>query len=421
MDIGEPFLTQYRGKRASFMVKEFVTGALGRTFCAPLIFCTFVAEYHRKQSAHSFPLREIRMKEGQVTKHYGEANSLDREEYDEDALFDHYTLQVTTGQKPLRIDKFLANLLPFTTRSKIKVASQTGSITVNQEEVKLSYKVKPGDEIKLLMPYPPSPALEAEEIPLDIRYEDEDLLIVHKEPGMVCHPSFGHRSGTLVHGLLWHVQHLPSTEGNPENPRPGLVHRLDKDTSGIMVIAKKEYAMAHLSRQFFERTTDRSYLALVWGDVEAESGTIVGHVGRHPNNRKLYYTYPDGEEGKHAVTHYEVVERFGVLTLVRCKLETGRTHQIRVHMKYLGHTLFNDLWYGGDKILKGPPNRKFQQMIRNCFELLPRQGLHAKTLALTHPMSGERLAFDSEIPDDMQAVIDKLRRWSGSLGQEEDH
>lgn len=355
------------------------------------------------------------MKEGQVQRHHSAPGEYNRDEIGEEELFDHYTIQVTEGQKPLRIDKFLSNLLPFTTRSRIKAASQTGSITVNQKEVKVSYKVRPGDEVKLMLPYPPTPSLEAENIPLDIRYEDEDLLVLHKSPGMVCHPSFGHRSGTLVHGLLWHIQNLPQPKGPQENPRPGLVHRLDKDTSGIMVIAKKEYAMAHLSKQFFDRTSDRSYLALVWGDVKEDKGTVVGHIGRHPRNRKLYFTYPEGEQGKHAVTHYEVVERFGVVTLVRCKLETGRTHQIRVHMKYLGHTLFNDQWYGGDHIHKGPNSKKYQQMIHNCFQLMPRQGLHAKTLAITHPTTGERLSFDSEIPDDMQAVLEKLRRWSSSL------
>ncbi|GAB4422010.1 MAG: RluA family pseudouridine synthase [Bacteroidia bacterium] len=350
-------------------------------------------------------------------RHYSDSeayhNRDEREEGDEDNLFDHYTLLVDKGQKPLRIDVFLANLIPFTTRSKIKNASQTGSISVNGQPVKLSYKVKPGDEVKIMMPYPPVPELTPEPIPLDIRYEDTDLLIIHKAAGMVCHPAFGHRTGTLVHGLLWHFEHLPPPTGAAEYPRPGLVHRLDKDTTGIMVVAKTEYAMAHLSKQFFDRTSDRSYTALVWGDVAGDSGTVVAHIGRHPSNRKIFYAYPDGSEGKHAVTHYEVIERFGVLTLVRCKLETGRTHQIRVHMKHIGHALFGDTEYGGDKVLRGPNSRSYQQMIHNCQELLPRQALHARTLTITHPATGERLAFDSELPADMQAVLDKLRAWRG--------
>ena len=347
-----------------------------------------------------------------LIKHYSEPDSyeLDRES-DDDDLFAHYTLQATKGQMPMRIDKFLANLLPFTTRSKIKNASQTGSITVNGNPVKLSYKVRPEDVVQIMMPYPPVPRLEPEEIPLDIRYEDESLIVLHKPAGMVCHPALGHRSGTLVHGLLWHFAQLPQPRGEQDSLRPGLVHRLDKDTTGIMVVAKTEYAMAHLSKQFFDRTSDRTYLALVWGDVKEAKGRIEAHIGRHPRERKLFYAYPDGSTGKPAVTHYEVVERFGVLTLVRCKLETGRTHQIRVHLKYLEHPLFGDTFYGGDKVLVGPPHRKYQQMIRNCLDIMPGQALHAKTLAFTHPQTGERLAFDSDIPGDLAAVLDKLRAW----------
>ncbi|MEL6674324.1 MAG: RluA family pseudouridine synthase [Bacteroidota bacterium] len=332
---------------------------------------------------------------------------------DEEGMFQHYTLRASGGQKPLRVDKFLANLLPFTTRSRIKNASQTGSISVNGREVKISYKVKPGDEVKLLLPFPPSPKLEPEDIPLDIRYEDESMLILHKPPGMVCHPSLGHRSGTLIHGLLHYFDQLPAPAKKQEFPRPGLVHRLDKDTSGIMVIAKTEYAMAHLSKQFFDRTSEREYRAIVWGDVKEDEGTVVAHIGRHPRHRKLYYAYADGSVGKHAVTHYKVLERFGIMTLVSCKLETGRTHQIRVHMKSIGHTLFNDVMYGGEKMLRGPQTQKFKQYYKNCLELLPRQGLHAKTLSLDHPVTGERIHFDSELSEDMASLLEKLRKGYG--------
>jgi 23S rRNA pseudouridine1911/1915/1917 synthase len=334
---------------------------------------------------------------------------------EDEGLFEHHTLVAPPKLRPVRIDKFLANQLPHTSRSRIKHASQAGSIMVNGQAVKLSYKLKPGEEVRLMLPYPPPPATEPEEMPLDIRYEDDDLMVLHKQAGVVVHPSIGHRSGTLIHGLLWHFEHLPAkTEGVQGFPRPGLVHRLDKDTTGIMVIAKKEYAMAHLSKQFFDRSTGRTYRALVWGDVAEDEGSIVAHVGRSTKDRKFFYAYPDGSQGKHAVTHYRVLERFGLLTLVECRLETGRTHQIRVHMKYLGHPLFADRDYGGDKILKGNHTKKLQQMMRNCLEMCPRQALHAKTLAFTHPGTGERLSFDSAIPADMQAVIDKLRTWANA-------
>ena len=352
------------------------------------------------------------MADNAFIKHYASGDERDRMESEEDALFDHYTLIAQKGQKPIRVDKFLANQLPLTSRSRIKNASQTGSITVNGQQVKVSYKVKPGDTVKLMLPYPPVPKLEAEPIELDIRYEDDEMILVNKPPGMVCHPSLGHRSGTLVHGLLWHFQHLPSPSQKQPHPRPGLVHRIDKDTTGLLVIAKTEYAMAHLSKQFFDRTTDRLYQAIVWGDIRGgDSGTIVAHVGRHPKNRKIFYAFPDGSQGKHAVTHYKVLERYGVATLVECKLETGRTHQIRVHMKYLGHTLFNDSDYGGDKILKGPNTQKYRQFLKNCLEILPRQALHARTLSLNHPVSGERMHFECELPDDMSGAIEKLRNY----------
>lgn len=343
-----------------------------------------------------------------LTRHYRDPEEGEKE-HGEDHLYDHYTLVATARQKPLRVDKFLSNLLPFTTRSRIKNASQTGAISINDKPVKPSAKVKPHDVVKLMLPFPPPPELEAEDIPLNIHYEDEQLIIVHKPPGMVCHPGLGHRTGTLIHALLWHFEHLPEPPTPQEHPRPGLVHRLDKDTSGLLVIAKEEYAMAHVSKQFFDRTTTREYQAIVWGDVVEDKGTIEAHIGRHPRQRKCYYAFKDGSQGKHAITHYEVLERFGICTLVRCKLETGRTHQIRVHMKHLGHPLFNDVLYGGDRVLKGPSHKKYQQFMKNCFEILPRQALHAKTLGLTHPATHERLQFSSELPNDFQQMLNKLK------------
>lgn len=349
-----------------------------------------------------------------IIRHYGSKTDpeTDTELTDDDDLFEHYTLVASKGQNPIRVDKFLANLLPFTTRSKIKNASQTGSISVNGKEVKVSQKVRGGDIVRLMLPYPPPPELEPEEMELDIRYEDDDLIIVHKPAGLVVHPSFGHWTGTLIHGLLWHFQHLPAPRGAKENHRPGLVHRIDKDTSGLMVIAKTDYAMAHLSKQFYDHTTGREYHAMVWGDLQEDRGTVIANIGRSQKDRKKFFAYPpDSDKGKHAVTHYEVLERFGVCTLVKCVLETGRTHQIRVHMRHLSHPLFSDHFYGGEKIVCGPPSRKYQQFIRNCFEIMPRQALHAKTLALTHPATGERLTFDSELPSDFQGLMDKLRHW----------
>ena len=353
--------------------------------------------------------------EFKLKKHFSNKDEVGPPEPDEDDLFNHYSLKATSGQKPLRVDKFLSNLLPFTTRSKIKNASQTGSISINGKAVKVSYKVRPGDEVKLMLPFPPPPKLEAEDIPLSISFEDDSFLIVYKEPGMVCHPSLGHRSGTLIHALLWHFENLPLSKGPSEHPRPGLVHRIDKDTSGILVIAKTEYAMAHISKQFFDRTTDREYIALVWGDVKEDEGRIEAHIGRHPRHRQMYFAYEDGSVGKHAVTHYQVLERFGFTTLVKCKLETGRTHQIRVHMKSLGHPLFSDWRYGGDSILKGPHHKKYQQFIKNAFEILPRQALHAQSLSLDHPLTGERMHFESEVPNDMAKVIEKMRNNAGKF------
>jgi 23S rRNA pseudouridine1911/1915/1917 synthase len=333
------------------------------------------------------------------------------EESDEQQeLFEHYRLKSDPGQSLLRIDKYLSDRIENTSRTRIQNAANAGNILVNNRPVKPNYKVKPGDIIQIVLPTPPREIeLIPENIPLNIIYEDDDLLVVNKEPGMVVHPAYGNYTGTLVNALMWHFKDLPLF--NTGETRPGLVHRLDKNTSGILVVAKNEYALNRLSRQFFERTTDRRYNALVWGIPDPPEGTITGNVGRNIKDRKIMQVFIDGDEGKPAVTHYKVLEDLGYISLIECKLETGRTHQIRVHLSYIKHPLFNDEEYGGDQILKGTTFTKYQQFIKNCFKILPRQALHAKSLAFDHPITGKRMSFDSDLPDDMQQVIDKWRKY----------
>ena len=333
----------------------------------------------------------------------------DQEQAEEDELFEHYSFTAAVGQEPLRIDKFLMNLIRNATRNKIQKAARDGNIRVNDKVVKQNYRVKPGDTVRVLFEHPPYEyQILPEDIPLKIVYEDDALLVVDKSPGMVVHPGHGNYSGTLVNALANHFGNLPLNADN----RPGLVHRIDKDTSGLLVIAKTERAMTHLARQFFDKTTEREYVALVWGNVEAEQGTVEGAIGRNPKNRLQMQVFPEGDQGKPAVTHYEVLERFRYVTLVSCRLETGRTHQIRVHMKYLGHPLFNDARYGGDRILKGTSFSKYRQFVENAFKILPRQALHARTLGFTHPVSQERLFFQADIPEDMTACIEKWRHYT---------
>ena len=328
-----------------------------------------------------------------------------------DELYEHYSFIASKGQEPLRVDKFLMNFVENATRNKIQQAAKNGNVYVNGETVKQNYKVKADDEVKVLFEHPPYEfLLTPEDIPLDVVYEDDTLLVVNKPAGMVVHPGHGNYSGTLINALVYHFENLP----NNSSDRPGLVHRIDKETSGLLVVAKTEDAMAHLSKQFFNKTSEREYVALVWGNVEDEEGTIEGNIGRHPKNR-LQNTVYEGDEadnGKPAVTHYKVLERFGYVTMVSCKLETGRTHQIRVHMKHIGHTLFNDERYGGDKILQGTSFTKYKQFVDNCFKVLPRQALHAKTLGFEHPKTGEWLRFNSEIPEDIQQCIEKWRNYA---------
>lgn len=335
------------------------------------------------------------------------------EDSEEGALYEHYNVVVDPGQTPVRIDKFLSDRLKNASRSRLQAAADNGNILVNKVSVKSSYKVKPGDEISIVMDYPRHELkIIPEDIPLNIIYEDDSLIVINKPAGLVVHPGHGNYSGTLVNALAFHFKELPLF--NSDDPRPGLVHRIDKNTSGLLVIAKTLEAKVNLSRQFFNKTTKRRYVALVWGEMEHDEGTIVGNIGRSPKNRQVFTVFPDGEHGKHAVTHYKVIERLGYVTLVECRLETGRTHQIRVHMKHIGHPLFNDDNYGGDQILRGTTFTKYKQFVANCFQILPRQALHAQMLGFVHPETGEEMIFESELPEDLAAVIEKWRNYLGN-------
>ncbi len=339
-------------------------------------------------------------------------------EEEEQSLFEHHNIKVEKGQVTMRVDKFVMMRIANSTRTKIQNACDAGFVLVNGKPTKSNYKIKPLDEISIMLTVPPRTSeILPENIPLNITYEDDYLAIINKKHGMVVHPAYGNYTGTLVNALMYHFKNLPTSKTKLNNDlyldRPGLVHRIDKNTSGILIIAKTELAMTRLAKDFYDRTMDRKYLAICWGDLKEDEGTIVANVGRDLKNRKVMYAFPEGSEhGKHAVTHYKVLERFGYITLVECKLETGRTHQIRVHFKSIGHPLFNDNEYGGDVILKGINSAKYKQFIQNCFDLLPRQALHAKTLGITHPITGEKLFFDSPVPDDMQALLEKWRKYT---------
>lgn len=335
-------------------------------------------------------------------------------ENENDELYEHYKFIASEGQEPLRVDKFLMNFIENATRNKIQQAIKAGNVLVNEQVVKSNYKMKPKDVVRVVLAHPPHEnLLVAENVPVEIVYEDNEVIVVNKAAGMVVHPGHGNYSGTLVNGLMYHIENLPINS----NERPGLVHRIDKDTSGLLVVAKTEYAMANLASQFFDRTTERLYLALVWGNVEEEEGTIEGNIGRSLKNRLQMDVFPQGDFGKHAVTHYKVVERFSYVTLVQCKLETGRTHQIRAHFKHIGHPLFNDERYGGERILKGTTYTKYKQFVDNCFKILPRQALHAKTLGFVHPVTKTFMSFDSELPEDMVLCLEKWRNYT--LNQKE--
>lgn len=336
-------------------------------------------------------------------------NNIDNTPELEEELFEHHRHVADKGQSLLRVDKFLMQLVANATRNKIQKAADDGNIWVNDVPVKSSYRVKPFDVVRVMLSHPPFENLILpEDIPLDIVYEDDSLLVINKPAGLVVHPGHGNYTGTLVNALAFHFENLPKNSSD----RPGLVHRIDKNTSGLLVVAKTEQAMTHLAKQFEDKTTEREYIALVWGNVKEEEGTIEGNIARHVKDRMQMAVFPDGEIGKHAVTHYKVLERFGYVTLVSCKLETGRTHQIRVHMKYIGHTLFNDERYGGDLILKGTTFTKYKQFIDNCFKALPRQALHAKTLGFIHPTTKEYMRYDTQLPQDMKDCIEKWRNYA---------
>jgi 23S rRNA pseudouridine1911/1915/1917 synthase len=338
-----------------------------------------------------------------------DAEIIDQDEQD---LYEHLRIVVDKGQSLLRMDKFLMHRVENASRNRIQNAIELGNVLVNDKPAKSSYKVKPLDVISVVLPHPPRDTeVYPENIDLDITYEDDDLLIVNKPAGMVVHPGYNNYTGTLVNALAYHFQQLPTLPGN--DGRPGLVHRIDKDTSGLLLISKNERSMTWLARQFYEHTITRKYLALVWGDLE-QDGTVTGYIGRSINDRRVMSIYDDPEKGKWSVTHYKVLERLNYVTLIECQLETGRTHQIRAHMKHIGHPLFSDATYGGDKILKGTVFSKYKQFVENCFEIMPRQALHAQTLGFIHPTLRKYIHFEAALPEDFDAVLKKWQKYSGS-------
>jgi len=338
----------------------------------------------------------------------------EEQELQEEELYEHHHLIADPNQALLRVDKFLMDRLPNVTRNKLQSGIKEGLVKVNGEQVKPNYKVHPGDDIHVYLTQPPrDEEVVPEDIPLNIVFEDEYLLVVNKPAGMVVHPAYQNWSGTLVNALAFHFSNLPEMEGN--DGRPGLVHRIDKDTSGLLVIAKTERAMNGLAKQFYDHSIERTYHALVWGEPLEEKGTIHVNVGRSLKDRRITACFPDGDFGKNAITHYEVLQNLRYVSLVKCNLETGRTHQIRAHMKHLGHTLFNDATYGGDEILKGTVFTKYKQFVQNCFKIIPRQALHAKTLGFVHPITKEKVNFDSELPDDFRQVLDKWQKYVNTV------
>jgi 23S rRNA pseudouridine1911/1915/1917 synthase len=332
-----------------------------------------------------------------------------------DELYERFSITIDKGQEPLRIDKFLMHRLEGATRNKLQQAINAGMILVNGASVRPNYKVRGSDEVIIYSDLSPEDTdVVPENIPLNIAYEDADLMIINKPPGMVVHPGSGNYTGTLLNGVAWYLKEQNPSISEETLPRFGLVHRIDKNTSGLLVLAKTDNAMRVLAKQFFDHTIRREYVALVWGDLGKDKGTIIANVGRHQRFRKLFEAYPEGDHGKEAITHYRVLERFGYVTLVECVLETGRTHQIRVHMKYIGHPLFNDDFYGGDKIVKGTVYARYKQFVDNCFTLCPRQALHARTLGFVHPTTGKEMFFEAEMPQDIAQVIEKWRKYAQS-------
>lgn len=335
---------------------------------------------------------------------------------EEEEFYEHHRIVADKGQTLMRIDHYLKHHLSNVTRTKLQNAIEAESVKVNDKPVKSSYKIKPLDVITVALSHPPRVTeIIAEDIPLDIIYEDEEVLVLNKPAGMVVHPAYGNWNGTVVNALVYHFQHLPT--GRNGEVRPGLIHRIDKDTSGLLVIAKTEFSMAHIARQFFEHTTERTYYALIWGEPKETTGTIIGHIGRSARDRKVMAVYTDGSQGKHAVTHYKVIKSFKYISLVQCNLETGRTHQIRAHFQHLGHPLFSDSVYGGDKILRGTTSGSYRAFVENCFQLMPRQALHAKSLGFQHPRTKQWMQFDSELPEDFKTVLAKWEKYVNPISE----
>ena len=334
-------------------------------------------------------------------------------EQDSNELYEHFRFTVDKGQTPVRIDKYLTERIVSASRNRIQQAADAGYVMVNDKAVKSNYKVKPCDSIVIMMDYPKyENDIIPEDIPLNVVYEDDQLMVINKPAGLVVHPGCGNYHGTLVNAIAWHLRENKNYD--PNDPAVGLVHRIDKDTSGLLVVAKTPDAKTNLGLQFFHKTTKRTYNALVWGNMEQDEGTIETNIARNPKDRMQMAAFTDENIGKHAITHYKALERFGYVTLVECRLETGRTHQIRVHMKHIGHVLFNDERYGGNEILRGLKTNKYKQFITNCFEICPRQVLHAKTLGFTHPSTGKEMFFDSELPEDMTTLLDKWRNYTSN-------
>ncbi len=353
-----------------------------------------------------------------VEDQFEEFESIPEEDLVEDqdsGLYEHYRFTVDKGQSSMRVDKYLAMHIVGVSRNRIQQAAEADCILVNDTPVKSNYKIKPLDTISVVMDRPRRELeIIPENIPLDVVYEDDDVMVINKTPGLVVHPGFGNYQGTLVNAIAYRLKDTP--EYDATDPRFGIVHRIDKDTSGLIIVAKNAHSKAHLSEQFFHKTTKRQYVALVWGSMNEDEGRIEGNIGRSLKDRMLMTVFPDGDHGKPAVTHYKVIERIGYVTLIQCKLETGRTHQIRVHMKYIGHTLFNDERYGGNEVLKGTNFAKYKQFVQNCFNICPRQALHAQTLGFVHPRTGEEMLFEAPLPDDMKALLDK---WRGYISNRE--
>jgi 23S rRNA pseudouridine1911/1915/1917 synthase len=344
------------------------------------------------------------------------SENIEIEPGDQEEFYEHYRIEADKGQQPLRIDKFLTNRIQNASRNRVQNAIEAGAVRVNGNAVKSNYRIRPLDVITVLLPEPPRDTeLKPENIPLDIVYEDDYLLVVNKPAGMVVHPGYNNYTGTLVNALVHHFDNLPTGHGER---RPGLVHRIDKDTSGLLVIAKDEFTMTHLAKQFFDHTIERSYQALVWGVFEEKEGTVDTNLARSPKDRRVVQVLPDEDAGKRAITHYKVVEEFYYTTLVECRLETGRTHQIRAHMQHLRHPLFNDAAYGGDKIIAGPQFTKYKQFIQNCFAVCPRQALHARSLGFIHPKTLKEMRFEAELPSDIQGLIDKWRGFAATGAKE---